>query len=230
MPIRSVLLLEADEAARSHGRAVLEQSTDWKVSAPSAPGTALLQLSTLRPDVLLVDASLLNGGGAEALTQVRSDRALARLVVLATSTAPLSGVPGTAGVIRKPLQTDTMTEIQRLAAAARIEQQLARLNEIGGPAFVQEMIDLFLELAPQRLTAVRDGIEAGDLGAVARAVHPLKSSAGNLGADRVQDLAERTEQLAMAGSAAAMPMLLRQLEASLAEVYERLRSVRGTAS
>jgi HPt (histidine-containing phosphotransfer) domain-containing protein len=231
MPIHTVLLLETDEAARTHGRAILDQVSDWKVSAPLASIATLAQLPDLQPDLLLLDAGLLDHGGADLLAQVRCHRALARLVVLATATAPLTPPPGIAGVLRKPLQGEgLLEEIQRLFAAERLEQQLARLDEIGGPEFVGEMIDLFLDLGPQRLNAARTGLAAGDLGEVAKAVHPLKSSAGNLGADRVHDLAERTEQLALAGGATAVPYLLRQLELALGEVSGRLQQLRGPAS
>jgi HPt (histidine-containing phosphotransfer) domain-containing protein len=231
MPIHKVLLLETDEAARSAGRTVLEQLSDWKVSAPTDPMRTLRQLPDLQPDLLLLDADLLEQGSADTLAQTRGHRSLSRLVVIVTATVEMAPPPGSAGVIRKPFQAATLLEeLQRLFAAERLLQQLSRLHEIGGPDFVAEMIDLFRELGPQRLEAARTGFASGDLAEVARAVHPLKSSAGNLGADRVQDLAERTEQMALAGCSAAMPVLLRQLELALVEVYGRLQALRGPTS
>src|SRR5947209_5788250 len=72
-------------------------------------------------------------------------------------------------------------------------QGLVRLSKIGGPDFVGQMIDLFLEEAPERLDAAREAEKAGDLGAVADAAHSLKSSARNFGAERLADLAENIE-------------------------------------
>ena len=72
---------------------------------------------------------------------------------------------------------------------------LARLNRIGGSEFVKEMIRLFLEEAPERLSAARHAEKSGDLFAVAQAAHALKSSAQNFGAAELSRLAQQIEKL-----------------------------------
>ena len=90
-----------------------------------------------------------------------------------------------------------------------------RIHKIGGAKLVGRIIALFLENAPQRLQAAREGERTGDLAAVEQAVHSLKSSAGNVGASRLQELAGATEELAEKGEAGPIPGLLGELEEAL---------------
>ena len=61
------------------------------------------------------------------------------------------------------------------------------------------MIDLFLEYAGQKIVEARAAQVAGNLTGVEKAVHPIKSSAGNVGARRIQELALQIEELARQG-------------------------------
>lgn len=97
---------------------------------------------------------------------------------------------------------------------------LERLARIGGQSFLVEMIELFLEHAPQRLATARAAFDAGEITAVYRAAHSLKSTAGNLGARALQDIAEQAEGRASAGDVEALPPLLTEME----ERYERVRA------
>jgi HPt (histidine-containing phosphotransfer) domain-containing protein len=76
---------------------------------------------------------------------------------------------------------------------------LDRLLRLGGQPLLQQMIELYLTHAPERLDALEQGLQAGDPGQVERAAHTLKSSAGNLGARRLQHSAEAVEALAARG-------------------------------
>ena len=76
---------------------------------------------------------------------------------------------------------------------------LERLRGWGGAALVDRMIGLFQELGPKRLQEVGDGLAEGDLSRVARAAHSFKSSAGNLGADRLRLLCGALEDAADGG-------------------------------
>jgi two-component system sensor histidine kinase/response regulator len=88
---------------------------------------------------------------------------------------------------------------------------LQRLQRLGGDAFVIKMIDLFVDYVGGRVAAARQAHAAGDLPAVRDAVHPIKSSAGNIGARRLHELAQQIEQLTKQGQ-------LEVLDAPLAEL------------
>jgi len=87
------------------------------------------------------------------------------------------------------------------------ETALERLQRLGGDAFVRQMLELFITYAPKRVGAARAAEQSNNLTALANAVHPLKSSAGQVGAVRVSDLAAEIESLAEAGDAAAVARL-----------------------
>ena len=65
----------------------------------------------------------------------------------------------------------------------------------GEPDLVVELIDLYAEDAPHRLTAIRGALAAGDAAALRRAAHGLKGSSASLGARQVWMLCERLERL-----------------------------------
>ena len=104
---------------------------------------------------------------------------------------------------------------------------IARLRKLGGDKFVGDMIDLFFQYVPERLAAARVAAQAGDLQAVEKAVHSLKSSAGQIGACRVQDLATQIEKLAVDKQADAIRLLLPQLEESITQVKPLLEGQRN---
>lgn len=76
---------------------------------------------------------------------------------------------------------------------------LDRLRRIGGADLVRRMIELYLEAGPGRVGSIRGSAASGNIDAVERAAHSMKSSAGNLGAIRLQHTAEALESAAAAG-------------------------------
>lgn len=107
---------------------------------------------------------------------------------------------------------------------------LARLRRLG-PDFPGKLIVLFLEHTPGRLDAALAGGKSGDWKAVEDAAHSLKSSAGNLGAGRLYEAAERTELAAAEARAAGengkreLDTLLSGLEAAYREARDRLEAL-----
>jgi HPt (histidine-containing phosphotransfer) domain-containing protein len=90
---------------------------------------------------------------------------------------------------------------------------LEKLRIVGGPKLVRELVELFLKYAPERLSNARASIEAGDLISAQRALHSLKSSAGQLGVMTIQDGCSRGEALAAKGDATGALAALAQVEA-----------------
>lgn len=96
---------------------------------------------------------------------------------------------------------------------------LERLNRIGGQEFLVEMVELFLEHAPQRLTTANEAFAAGDLATVYRSAHSLKSTAANVGAARLQAMAAALEERAAAADVVAAGPMLEELNRR----YDRVR-------
>ena len=104
---------------------------------------------------------------------------------------------------------------------------LDRLRHLGNGKFFIEMIDLYLDWSARKLAQARSGEQAGDLRAIEMAAHSLKSSAANLGAVQVHDLANRLETLAHDRQMDAVVPLLRELTAASEQVATRLTALRN---
>jgi len=103
---------------------------------------------------------------------------------------------------------------------------LARLRKLGGPDFVCQMIDLFLEEAPERLAAARSAASAGNLIAVSDAAHSLKSSALNFGATALGGIAGKIELQTRANQGQNVPELLSEMEDAYAATIVWLKNER----
>ena len=107
------------------------------------------------------------------------------------------------------------------------ESILAELRDISpadGGDIVRELVDLFLESAPQRLGQISNSMsDAAQLGFHA---HALKSMGLNLGARRIVDLCQKLEELARSGTLEAAPDVLRELQLAFAQTKLHLLPLR----
>ena len=107
------------------------------------------------------------------------------------------------------------------------ESILAELRDMSSPDganIVRELVDLFLEVAPQRISQINQSI--ADPQKLAFHAHALKSMGLNLGAKRVVDLCQQLEEQARSGNLAGAANLLRELEAALGETNTHLLPLR----
>ena len=104
---------------------------------------------------------------------------------------------------------------------------LERLERLGGPAFVRQMIDLYLDYAPGRIAAAQAALASGDLPALEQAVHPLRSGSGNLGANVVMQLAQRLELAAHNHEPVPLAPLLEELSAAFTLARLELEATRA---
>lgn len=102
---------------------------------------------------------------------------------------------------------------------------ISRLRKAGGEAFLRKMIGLFLEHGTRRRDDAVRAAQSNDLPALAHAVHSLKSSAANFGANALQGLAERIEQAAQNGHAAAALSMMRDLDDAFSQTVDRLQQL-----
>ena len=78
-------------------------------------------------------------------------------------------------------------------------QSLAQFDELAGPDFVAEMLDLFRDQSVKYIADLNAAIENGCSSTTRRVIHTLKSSLGNFGARRLKDLAQLMENDAARG-------------------------------
>jgi histidine phosphotransfer protein HptB len=72
---------------------------------------------------------------------------------------------------------------------------LRRLERFGGLKLRQELTTLFLQEAPARIASARAALASGDVESIRSMAHMLKSSAGQMGALRMQLICQRLENL-----------------------------------
>ena len=101
---------------------------------------------------------------------------------------------------------------------------IERLLKLGGPKFTLEMINLFGSYGAKKIAEARQARQSGDLAALADAAHPLKSSAGNVGAVRVQELAAQVEVSARGQQGDQAVAQFDELERAFAEAWTFLEA------
>ncbi|TXI22021.1 MAG: response regulator, partial [Ottowia sp.] len=126
--------------------------------------------------------------------------------------------------IAKPLDLDTLVEtllrhvgtrpspapipmIDRAALAARYPDR---------PEFVARLLEIFADTAAERQAGLDDAIAVGDLRRIGEVAHALKSSAANIMASRLSELARQTERAARHAQPDALPLAAR-LKTALAD-------------
>lgn len=89
---------------------------------------------------------------------------------------------------------------------------------------MRKVVDLYLKDAADQLRRLEDGLTGGDASTVMQAAHSLKSSSGNVGAQRVAELALAIECDARAGKLDAAERLLAALRQENALACEILQT------
>lgn len=114
-----------------------------------------------------------------------------------------------------------MDEIEAIAGDAPVldRSALERVQRIGGVQLVHRMIRAFLEHVPARVEALQ-GIDDAD--AAGRTAHAIKSSAGNLGLDRLRLVAQEIEMRVDLGDGT-WPQLRAALAKAMAEARTALQ-------
>ena len=102
-----------------------------------------------------------------------------------------------------------------------------RLLEWGGNELLEAMVGLFLEHAGERMERISTGLDAAEANEVEHGAHSLKSSAANIGAERVRGLAQQVEDLASKGDLEGVRTLHEQLRTAVADAGARLREMEG---
>jgi two-component system, sensor histidine kinase and response regulator len=215
MPLTRILLVDASADSRARlAQAFPELEKDGAIRTASRHD-AVQRAEAERPDVVLLESA---GNVAQALRAALAEqKATARIpvILLADEAEPTEKLPAALA-----------EQVRSRFAEARLTSQLAYLEDLGGLSFMHDMVDLFLETTPPRLQAARAALVERKLDAVEQAAHSLKSSAANLGADEVQELAGTIEQLAAAQQIDSVTALLPKMEEAFARISARLARTR----
>jgi HPt (histidine-containing phosphotransfer) domain-containing protein len=107
------------------------------------------------------------------------------------------------------------------------ERILKELRDLGGeddPGLLSELIDIFLQDAPQRMSEISNGLKSGDLKIVERAAHTLKSSSANIGALGLSSICRQMEQIARERKSDGIQALVNESQQLMKDVDSALRA------
>lgn len=107
-----------------------------------------------------------------------------------------------------------------------ISTAIDKLRQLGGAKLVAEMVDIYLAQAPTSLADSRAAFARGDLPALAKSVHTLKSTANHVGAASVNQLARQIEAFARANQGELIEEMLSELEAAHSDARLRFEAIR----
>lgn len=246
--MKRIAVVEDNPDNRLLVRVILESR--YQVTDYENGGTALAGLQQQKPDLVLLDVSLPEMDGTEVLRRIRAEPSLRDLPVIALTAHAMAGdrekllASGFDDYVTKPIEDEALLlrAIEKLLsgnvphAAGNSDARnldavaLQRLRQLGDDAFVCKMIEVFLDYAGKKIAEARAAQAAGNLGGVEQAVHPLKSSAGNVGADRVRALAVQIEELAEQARGETLDVLLSELEQAFAAIKPDLEETRRKLS
>ncbi len=97
-------------------------------------------------------------------------------------------------------------------------ERLRQLTPPGEPDVLKEVLQLFLQEVPSRISRLRAAWQAGNPSDVHRAAHSLKGSSGNIGATDLFEVCRQLDDQGRAGDLAQMPTLVACLDTEYARV------------
>ena len=254
-PVR-ILVAEDSPLNRQVALKQLEK-LGYQADAVSDGAQVLDALSRTAYDIILMDCRMPGMSGYEAAWQIRnlekenpegtppSERVY---IIAMTANAEADNrekcrLAGMDGFINKPVQLSELEASLLRALAARaalgtidevidpvVIVGLRQLATPGKPDPVAELIDLFLEEAPQQLDAMDNAIAENDSSSLAQTISAattLKGSASNLGARGLAALCDEIEQTAKTAPLIETKPLVDRARQEYAKVRQSLETIKA---
>jgi signal transduction histidine kinase/CheY-like chemotaxis protein len=195
-------------------------------------------------DVVLMDLQMPVMGGIDATLAIRArEQATAEHVRIIAMTAHAMNrdrerclAAGMDGYLSKPIDPQllfALVEDELIAepvvrdagvpGTAIFDAGALRHRLSGSESLMTEVIHVFIEDLPARLTAIKTAATARDRDALQSAAHALKGAAANLAADRLAAAASVLERVAVASHFEAADAACRQLSVEAAHLLDALR-------
>jgi CheY-like chemotaxis protein len=223
------------------------QKAGYKADVAANGLEALAAVKQSHYDLVLMDCQMPEMDGFQATAEIRKlGGEKSRLPIIAMTANALEGdrekclAAGMDDYLSKPVRLEALLKLVGKWDAVLDGKTILSLTETAGddaPAFLSELVDIYLQDSSLRLTAIHNAVSGGDAAGLAAAAHALKGASANLGARRVEALCRRLEGLGRAGALEGAAELANALDreaelvkaALLAEREKRSQGGRGTA-
>lgn len=229
-PLR-ILVVEDNFINQRLVEAFLEDAGHTPVLATGGrEALAILERETFHIVLMDVQMPEMDGLQTTAAIRAREESSGSRTPILAMTANAFPEdrerclAAGMDGYIAKPVRYEELLELVESSALQEREPRPAAAPQAGisGRAGVrQELTGRFVADAQGLHAEMRDAIERRDGGALQRAAHSLRGTAGFFGAETVFDLARRLEELGKAGDFGV------QIESASRELGEELARLSG---
>jgi HPt (histidine-containing phosphotransfer) domain-containing protein len=104
-----------------------------------------------------------------------------------------------------------------------VTNALRTLTSPGEPDVLAEVLNLFLDEVPPRMTRLRNAWTAGNIEEVHRAAHSLKGSSGNIGARRLYGVCAQLDEKTRSGDLSGAAPLVDALGVEFDKVEAEIR-------
>ena len=101
------------------------------------------------------------------------------------------------------------------------------LKEMSGDEFINELIDTFLEDAPNMIAEIKSGLATNNADIFRRAAHSMKSNAATFGASQLAALTKELEMLGKENKLHETGDKLKALDEAYASVRDELKGLKS---
>jgi CheY-like chemotaxis protein/HPt (histidine-containing phosphotransfer) domain-containing protein len=228
-PTARLLLVEDNLVNQKVVLAILRKK-GYRIDVANDGREALTKLDAADYDLVLMDVQMPVLDGLEATRLIRSERRWDRLPVVAMTAHAMNGdrerclQAGMSGYISKPVQpAHLIATIERQLASGDRHASIAstplervltdRMIEDSG--MMNDMLRLFLQIAPERLDRIEAAAARADAATLQREVRKISVAADQLASANLRECARRVQQAASTGDFAQVKRDLVALRAAV---------------
>jgi len=239
------VLLAEDNVVNQRVAVGLLKRRGHRVTVASNGREALAALEREAFDLVLMDVQMPEMGGLEATVAIRERERTSggHIRIVAMTAHAMNGdrerclAAGMDGYLSKPVDQKMLYAVVEAGSTgvgpAAAPGSLSRhdiLERLGGDEqLFNDVIGLFLDDCPKRMTAIKSAVDARDPELIRITAHALKGAAGNLSAGGLFEAAQTLEQIGAEGRLEAAEAAWRRLSSEAANVLDTLRRFEAAA-
>jgi CheY-like chemotaxis protein/HPt (histidine-containing phosphotransfer) domain-containing protein len=242
------ILLAEDNAMNQKVALRLLEQLGYRADVASNGREAIEALERQPYDVVLMDVQMPELDGLDATRQICErwpEETRPHIVAMTANALPEDReacfAAGMNDYVAKPIRSEELVAALKrarpladagggsaaLGYVSLDDEALAGLRELGGDAFLGEVIDAFLADAPALVATLRSSLDEGNAEELRRAAHTLKSNGATLGAAEFAELCRTLEHQAKSGELEGASELVDRIGQEYVSLEEALAALRS---